>query len=259
MHLDAPPTHADLRSDYQQDGYLIVRELFGKSEIAAAAAEADELLKRTDLIDTGNIRCRWQPHVQTGDCLFETFDPVLDLAPTCGGLATGGRLLTLLETVYGEPACLYRDKLIFKPPGAKGHGLHQDFIAWPGFPRSFLTVVLPLDLSNQENGCTEIFTDYHRDGPLSPEDGQYHELPDETIDPSRGVHLELSPGDIAIFGGFVPHRSAPNRSDCFRRQLYLSYNAFSDGGHQRDRHYREFHAWLRKQYAAHGRNNVYFR
>lgn len=258
MHLDAPPTIANRRAEYEESGYLIVRNLFGEDEVAAAAAEADELLKRTDLIDTGNIRCRWQPHVQTGDCLFETFDPVLDLAPICGGLATDDRLLRLLGDLYGEPACLFKDKLIFKPPGAKGHGLHQDFIAWPGFPRSFLTVVVPLDPCNKANGCTEVFADHHRSGCLSPEDGQYHELPDELIDPARGVLLELEPGDVAIFGGFTPHRSAPNRTDGSRRQLYLSYNAFSDGGEQRLRHYREFHAWLREQYAKHGRTGVYF-
>jgi hypothetical protein len=71
--------------------------------------------------------------------------------------------------------------------------------------------------------------------------------------------LTLAPGDVAIFGGFTPHRSAPNRSDRWRRQLYLSYNALSDGGDQHDKHYAEFHAWLRKRYAEHGKHDVYFR
>ena len=31
--------------------------------------------------------------------------------------------------LYGEPACLFKDKLIYKPPGVKGYGLHQDWIA----------------------------------------------------------------------------------------------------------------------------------
>ena len=37
--------------------------------------------------------------------------------------------------------------------------------------------------------------------------------------------LVLEPGDVAVFGGFTPHRSDPNLSDRWRRQLYLSYNA----------------------------------
>ena len=71
--------------------------------------------------------------------------------------------------------------------------------------------------------------------------------------------LELRPGDVAIFSGFTPHRSASNMSDGWRpRQLYLSYNAGRDGGEQRATHYRQFHAWLKQKYAQYGRTNVYF-
>ncbi len=54
------------------------------------------------------------------------------------------------------------------------------------------------------------------------------------------------------------HRSGPNRSDRWRRQLYLSYNKFSEGGHQRPQHYREFRDWLRTKYAEHGKTETYF-
>jgi 2-aminoethylphosphonate dioxygenase len=84
-------------------------------------------------------------------------------------------------------------------------------------------------------------------------------LSPDRIDESRGVPLELEPGDLAIFGGFAPHRSAPNRSDRWRRQLYLSYNKLSDGGQQRARHYEEFHRWLRVKYAEYGKTSLYFR
>ncbi len=45
----------------------------------------------------------------------------------------------------------------------------------------------------------------------------------------------------------------------WRRQLYLSYNAQSDGGDQREAHYREFHVWLKKKYAEFGKHAVYFK
>ena len=50
-----------------------------------------------------------------------------------------------------------------------------------------------------------------------------------------------------------------NRSPTSRRLLYLSYNADSDGGDQREKHYREFHAWLKERYAEYGKTKVYFR
>jgi ectoine hydroxylase-related dioxygenase (phytanoyl-CoA dioxygenase family) len=253
------PLTPDQTRQYDRDGYLILRGLFAPDRLAAAAAEADGLLRRTELIHTDNLRCRWSTHAQSGECIFETFDPVADLSPACGQLATDPRLLAALSALYGEQACLFKDKLIFKPPGCKGYGLHQDFIAWPHFPRSFLTAIVPLDPATATNGCTEVFTGYHKNGCLSAEDGDYHELSLDLVDPSRAVPLLLDVGDVGIFGGFTPHRSAPNTTAGYRRQLYLSYNAFSDGGPQRDRHYAEFIPWLKEKYAQYGRTGVYFR
>jgi ectoine hydroxylase-related dioxygenase (phytanoyl-CoA dioxygenase family) len=243
---------------YHEDGYLVLRQLFSPFEIAALLMEAERLLERRDLIHTDNIRCRWQPHVVTDECLFETFDPVIDLAPLCGRLALDSRILNVLADLYGEPAHLFKDKLIFKPPGAKGYDLHQDFISWKDFPRSFITVLVPIDPADRVNGCTEVFPGYHQRGYLSPEDGDYHPVPEGVVDETRAIPLELAPGDIALFGAFTPHRSAPNRSDGWRRQLYLSYNAASDGGDRRTAHYREFHDWLKVKYAEYGKHHVYF-
>jgi hypothetical protein len=261
MHdtLSKPALTARQCDFYYEQGFLVLRDFFSPDLMAEASIEADALRQRHDLIAVENLRCRWQPNVYTGACEFETFDPVIDLGSVCRRIAHDVRLLEALAELYGEEACLFKDKLIFKPPGLKGYGLHQDWIAWPGFPRSFLTVLVPLDRSDTDNGCTEVFPGYHQNGSLSTEDGQYHELPLDLIDESRGVNLELAPGDVAVFTGFTPHRSAPNRSGRWRRQLYLSYNKLSDGGRQRDKHYEEFHRWLGVKYAEYGKTNLYFR
>jgi len=247
------------RESYERDGFVVLRGLFDADEIARAAAESQELLERCKpLISVRNLRCRWQTNVATGACEFETFDPIIDLSPACRSLALDPRLLDALAELYGEPACLFKDKLIFKPPGLPGYNLHQDWIAWPGFPRSFLTVLVPFDAADAGNGATEVFPGYHKSGSLSQKDGDYHELPLDLVDASRGVLMVLEPGDVGIFGGFTPHRSAPNRSTRWRRQLYLSYNSLSDGGEQREKHYAEFHVWLRRKYAQYGKTDVYF-
>lgn len=244
---------------YRRDGFAVVRGMFGREEIARVSREANRLIELRDLIDLSNLRCRWQNHVETGECRFDCFDPVIDLSPPIAEIANDARLLELLAVLFGEPACLFKDKLIYKPPGAMGYGLHQDYISWSSFPRSFLTVLIPIDPATDENGATEVFPGVHQRGYLSPEDGDYHELPLSAVDESVGVRLCLEPGDVAVFGGMVPHRSAPNRSDSWRRQLYLSYNALSEGGAQREAHYREFHEWLEKKYAEYGKTGVYFR
>ena len=253
-----PLSSADL-STYRNEGYLVLRGVFSSPEVSALAAEADRLLQRRDLIDSANLRCRWQNHFATDECLFECFDPVIDISERYTRVAHDERILEPLSAIYQDRARLFKDKLIFKPPGARGYSLHQDYIGWPDFPRSFVTVLVAIDAADADNGATEVFAGCHRDGYLSPEDGEYHELPLEMVDPSRGIKLELQPGDIAIFGCFTPHRSQPNRSSRWRRQLYLSYNADGDGGERRTRHYQEFHRWLRKKYAEYGKTEVYFR
>ena len=250
---------AEQLSQYHVDGYLVVRQVFSPAEVQDLGDEADHLWWRKDLIDVNNLRCRWKNHVETGECTFECFDPVADIGPTCRRFAHDPRITDLLAGIYGEPACPFKDKLIYKPPGTEGYNMHQDYIAWENFPRSFLTVLVPIDPSDADNGATEVFPGYHQQGSLVPEDGMYHDTPLDLVDLSRGVTLSLAPGDIAIFGAFTPHRSAANRTDRWRRQLYLSYNASSDGGQQRDQHYESFQAWLRDRYAEYGKTQVYFR
>jgi ectoine hydroxylase-related dioxygenase (phytanoyl-CoA dioxygenase family) len=250
---------ADQLGDYERDGFLVLRGLFDPAEIAALEAESAALLTRKELIETENIRCRWQNHVETGECLFECFDPVIDIGPICHGVAHDARILNALAAIYNGPAALFKDKLIFKPPGARGYNLHQDYISWKSFPTTFVTVLVPIDAADADNGATEVFAGCHQRGYLCPTDGMYHDLPEAEVAGARNVVLDLRPGDIAIFGCFTPHRSAPNRSARWRRQLYLSYNALADGGEQRQRHYDEFHAWLRERYAEYGKHHVHFR
>ena len=255
----AGPLAGEQLSQYRTDGFVIIRGVFSAERIAALAADAERVRGRTDLIDTDNIRCRWQNDADTGECRFDCFDPVIDLSATCERIARDPRLLEIVAAVYGEPACLFKDKLIFKSPGTLGYDLHQDYIGWESFPASFLTVVVAIDRADAESGATEVFSGYHSGGYLSPKDGQYHRLDAGAVDPARGVVLELDPGDIAIFSGYTPHRSGPNRSGRWRRLLYLSYNAHGDGGDRRDRHYTEFRSWLQERYAEYGRTSTFFR
>ncbi|HEY7423387.1 MAG TPA: phytanoyl-CoA dioxygenase family protein [Gemmataceae bacterium] len=244
---------------WRDNGFLVLRDFFSLEDIAEAAAEADELLVRhRAIIDVNNMRTRFQPNIFTGEEQFECFDPVIDLSLACHRLALDPRLLAAVGDLYGEEACLFKDKLIYKSPGTKGHELHQDYPPWPSFPRSFLTVLIPFDRTDPDNGCTEVFPGYHVNGLMSPPDRYYYPMPPGLVDESRGVCLVLEPGDIALFDGFTPHRSAPNRSDRWRRQFFPSYNRVSEGGHQRPQHYEEFHRRMRERYAPLGRTGLYY-
>jgi 2-aminoethylphosphonate dioxygenase len=248
-----------LAEQYHADGFLILRGIFNRAEMGEMDAEAARLFQRRDLIDQDNIRCRWQNCATTGECRFDCFDPIIDLSPVFARVARDERILSTMARLFGEPAFLFKDKLIFKPPGATGYALHQDYISWKTFPASFATVIVAIDPADSRNGATEVFAGCHQRGCLTPPDGMYHELPMAMVDTAKAVLLALQPGDIAIFTGFTPHWSGPNLSDQWRRLLYLSYNKASDGGEQREQHYAEFHRWLKDRYAEFGKTNTFFR
>ncbi len=222
-------------------------QFFSPETLAALEAECCDLLAdMAGRISPQNLRCRYMLHEASGEKKFECFDPVIDLAPAMAEVARNVRLFAILSTIYGDQPHLYKDKLILKPPGTVGYPLHQDYIAWPCFPKSFLTVLVPLDASTEENGCTVVYEGYHEQGLLTPPDGKFHPVPRELVCPSRRHPLLLQPGDIAIFHGLTPHESSTNNTNAPRRQLYLSYNAHRDGGDQRGSFYASFHGWLRE-------------
>jgi hypothetical protein len=254
-----PPLVVSPRQTFEELGYIVSRSLFSRAEVEEMCRESDRLLGRTDLIDSDNIRCRWQNHVETGDCRFDCFDPVIDLSEVFAKVARDPRLLELAGSLYGERAYLFKDKLIYKPPGAKGYALHQDYISWDSFPETFVTAIVAIDPCGDSNGATEVFPGAHKRGLIGERDGKYHPLADDQVDLSRGVTLTLEPGDVAIFSGYLPHRSGPNRSERSRRLLYVSYNAESDGGEQRKEHYAEFVRYLQERYAEYGKTNTFFR
>jgi ectoine hydroxylase-related dioxygenase (phytanoyl-CoA dioxygenase family) len=244
---------------YRDEGYLILRSVFGRNEIAALADDVDRVCReRTDLIDANNMRVRFKQHHQTDETIFEVFDPISDLSPVARCVTRDRRILEMLHDLYGEPAELFKDKLIYKPAGTTGATLHQDWIAWPGFPESFLTVLVAIDPFTADSGATEVFPRCHLQGYMSPKDGQYHYVELGEL-PTKPVPLLLEPGDVGIFTCFTPHRSAANTSSTARRGYFISYNARSDGGDQYARHYREFHDWLRDKYPADKRPHLYFR
>ena len=237
----------------------ILRGVFGAAEIQRLSDDVDRVgREQAALIDANNMRVRFQPHKDTNEPIFEVFDPISDLSPVARAITHDRRILEPLHDLYGEPAELFKDKLIYKPPGATGATLHQDWIAWPGFPESFLTVLLAIDPFTAENGATELFPRCHRNGYMSPKDGQYHyvELGKLPVEP---VPLLLSPGDVAIFTCFTPHCSAANRSAFGRRGYFISYNARSDGGQQYAKHYREFHDWIRAKSPVEKQPRLFFR
>ncbi len=171
-----PAVDESALTQYRADGYAIVKHVFSPGEMAALSEEANRLFALGDLIDVDNLRCRWQNHVETSECRFDCFDPIIDLSDAFERAARDERLFDIVASLYGEPACLFKDKLIYKPPGATGYGLHQDYISWPSFPRSFVTLLMPIDPANDDNGDSRFFPERIGMDICRPLTANYHEV-----------------------------------------------------------------------------------
>lgn len=241
-------------------GYHVERGLFNEAEVDLLRAEADRLLARKDLISQDNAHCRWQPHCETEELLFECFDPYFDISPLFAEYSQHPRLTDMVRKIYGEPGHVCHNQFIYKPPGSKGYTLHQDYVSWPIFPNSFHTVAIALDAADEETGCIEAYEGEHRRGLLTPEDGEFHQLKPEQFAGKQPVRLELAPGDAAVFGCLLPHVSSPNRSqDRWRRTLFYCFNAESDGGDMREAYYDYYAEWKRELAVKYGKPVLEFR
>jgi ectoine hydroxylase-related dioxygenase (phytanoyl-CoA dioxygenase family) len=106
-------------------------------------------------------------------------------------------------------------------------------------------LIVAIDAADAGNGATEVFPGFHHQGCLTPRDGMYHQLPEDAVDLSKGVVLDLAPGDIAVFSGYTPHRSGANRSSQWCRLLYLSYTSLDRARRTGDLDARSPPAWAR--------------
>lgn len=246
-------TPAELAA-FHTEGYHVERGLFNTQELEIIRNEADRLLARTDLISEKNSRCRWNPHYETNEMLFDCFDPYFDLSPLLAEYAKHPRMNEMMRTIYGEPGHVCHNQLIFKQPGSKGYSLHQDYVSWPIFPKSFHTVAIALDGHDQQNGCIQAYRGYHRNRHLSPDDGAHHNLSPDMFDPASLTPLNLEPGDAVVFGCWLPHFSGNNQSrDRWRRTLFYCWNADSDGGEMREPYYEYYAGWKKEMAIQYGK------
>lgn len=264
--MNALATSASLDQDqishYRREGYIILRGIFDPAEVAGFQSESDRLL-RSDLVHPENLRTRPR-RMPDGQLQVERFDPVIDVSEIFRRVIFDPRLLSPLESIFGERAVLFKDKLIFKVPGMSGYSMHQDYAWWqqqagsplPAMPADkILSVMVGIDGADEENGAIQLFPGRHHELLSTP--GELRNMTKDEIsklDLSTAVLAETNPGDVVIFHALAPHCSESNRSKRSRRQLYMTYNAASAGDvyEAQQQHYR--------QYSGCGADNkLYFR
>ena len=133
------------------------------------------------------------------------------------------KVSNFLKRLFKENFVLFKDKVNFKNPGAKGFTPHQDLTIWKDMYgiKEFVTIAISLDKSDQTNGCLQVSPKSHLMGELA----KYEKSIDKKKEKKLLWKKILSkPGDLIIFGDKLAHKSDDNISDKTRIIYFLTYN-----------------------------------
>ena len=232
MDMQADPSEERLRA-WKRDGFVVVRGLFAQEAVARISRWTEELAAWPEV--PGRHMVYYEPSlIEPGKRILQRIENFYPYHSDFRALIDSPALHGCVESLLGEPAVLFKDKINFKLPGGDGFKPHQDQQAgWWDYAGLFVTALVAIDASTEENGCLELTAGQHCRGlvgrawePLSPED-------------MAGMTFRAypaAPGDAVFFDSFVPHRSGPNRTGTPRRALYITWNRRSEGD-QRARYY----------------------
>ncbi|RXZ80400.1 phytanoyl-CoA dioxygenase family protein [Paenibacillaceae bacterium] len=245
-------------NDYNENGYLVLRNVFTAQEAAVWRQESDRLLSLDEYLDPNNLRVGYR-NIEDR-LIIEKIDPVQDLSAVFRNLVNDPRILDPLRDLYLDEPVLFKDKLIYKLPGVTGYTMHQDAAWWQGFPlEGLISVMVAVDGASTENGGLELFPGYH--DRFRSTKGELRNMNAEEIaeiDASKGQIVETEPGDIILFHSFTPHQSGANTANVSRRQLYLTYSP-AKNGQLYHAHYQHYCRYISAGRARNGMTEMYFK
>lgn len=223
------PLKPDQVDQFHRDGFIIL-ERFLDPDCAASVAARFEALFRGEF-PTGLHPDEWNWR--------EGRDPADYTRQICNGWkcddAVAGIVLSevvgrICAQLEGWPGTrIGQDNVLWKPPGAKSLGFHQDdsYCQWVT-PSNYVTCWIALDPTTAKGGTLEYVPGSHRWGTF-PMIRQFHAPEDyrEALKAAAAsvgqtpeiVHVEVPAGGCAIHAGATWHGSGPNSSSRPRRAL----------------------------------------
>ncbi len=203
---------SEARRHYEDEGYVIVRNVLDPGLIAEADAHVDWLLARNPELrpeDLGHRLARDDPFWLR--------------------LVADDRLLDIAQIFIGPDIALFATHYLCKPPRTGRPVLwHQDGAFWPLDPMEVITLWVAITDSDPENGCLRVIPQTHTEALQGMTervdvDSVLRSETDYNVDEAQTVNLELRPGDISVHHPNILHGSNANTSDRWRRALTIRF------------------------------------
>jgi hypothetical protein len=213
-------------SDYDRDGYVMARGLFGPGEVAELREHYTTLRRRGSYDDDVvgvDTRSRDPLKRYPRMAQMHRWDDV-----SLSWLLDIRLRDALTDLLDGTEPYAVQTMLYFKPPGSRGQAVHQDNFYLQAEPGTCVAAWMALDRADTENGCLLVVPGSHRWPILCTEKADTTQsFTDVTVPvPDRWapVPVVMEPGDVLFFHGSLVHGSAPNVSaNRFRRALIGHY------------------------------------
>ncbi len=232
----APLLTRDGLRQFEEDGFTIVRGLFGRDEI-------DRLCTHfTEVHAAGPVPGHFQPRASKDP--LAAYPRVMhphEISEPSRRVLLDARLRSVLEILLGEEVLAAQSMFYFKPPGARGQALHQDNFYLRVEPGTCVAAWVACDVIDRDNGGLEVVPGTHLMDLFCPElaDSEVS-FAREYVPPPPGlttVPVDMEPGDVLFFNGSLVHGSQPNgTADRFRRSFighYVGRSARRIGTHYR--------------------------
>lgn len=234
MMLTSPPLNlAELKTQFERDGFCVVRGLFSPEEVeeikvAFEGMNRDErALRVMDTRYEQNIADREDPLA-----LYPRIVHPHKFNETARRYMLHAGVWEVLAVLFGEDPLAVQSMFYFKPPGARGQAMHQDqfyLMVQPGTCVAAWTAIDDCDAENggmyvvPETGDAEVMCPAQAD---AKESFTTHFVP--TPKGKKARLVEMRAGDTLFFNGSALHGSGPNRSkERFRRSFIGHYAAGS--------------------------------
>ncbi|WP_432797169.1 phytanoyl-CoA dioxygenase family protein [Poriferisphaera sp. WC338] len=243
---------------YDQRGYLIVDGGLTPNQVHAARQTLNDMAhaddpKCEDIFYEGLIR----QHMQNANAIHEETDEDVALEalalgdiskqlpnvpadirakyvrkfsyfcdnhPALHAIATHPKLIEAVETLMGEPAKLFQDMAMIKPPNGREKPWHQDH-AYFNLPLDtrIVGVWIALDRVTPENGCMFMLPGAHKDGPHAHFMRRDWQICDTEMQGIQSTCAPMEAGDILVFDAKLPHGTPTNRGNDYRWAIQLHY------------------------------------
>jgi ectoine hydroxylase-related dioxygenase (phytanoyl-CoA dioxygenase family) len=215
---------------FERDGFVVVADVLDRNAIAAACERFEPLF--SGKFETGLYPDEWNWRMgRDREDLTRQICNAWKSDLTIASLVLRADIGEAAARLRGwSGARIGQDNVIWKPPGSKPLGFHQDdsYNQWI-VPGEMLTCWMTLDNTKAHQGTIEYVRGSHR-WPVAPPISQFHAPEDPLADlrqaagPSAGdgceiIPIEIPAGSAVFHHGRTWHGSRDNRGDAPRRAV----------------------------------------